>query len=95
MAYDPRAIDTSHVTLTPEIHQLTERLAENVHDIWCAKRLADGWTLGPIRDGELKRHPLLVPYAELPESEKQYDRELAIATLKAILALGYRIAKAE
>jgi hypothetical protein len=95
MANEPRLIDTSHVRLTPEIQQLTERLAENVHDIWWAKRIADGWTLGPKRDGDHKQHPLLVPYAELPESEQQYDRELALATLKAIFALGYLIVRAE
>jgi hypothetical protein len=91
MAYNPSPIDTAHVRLTPEILELTERLAENAHDIWGTKRLAEGWTLGPKKDSDLKQTPLLVPYAELPESEKQYDRDLALATLKATLALGYRI----
>ena len=91
MTYKPRPIDITHVELTPEILELTERLAENAHDIWAAKRLAEGWTVGPKKDGDLKQTPLLVPYAELPESEKQYDRDLALATLKATLALGYRL----
>lgn len=91
MTYQPRPIDTSRVTLTEELDKLIERLAENAHDVWAAKRLAEGWTLGPKKDGDLKQTPLLVPYAELPDSEKLYDRELALATLKAIVALGYRI----
>jgi hypothetical protein len=91
LSYQPRPIDTSHIELSPEICQLTEKLAENVHDLWAAKRLAEGWTFGPKMDENLKQLPLLVPYAELRESEKQYDRDLALATLKAILALGYRI----
>jgi hypothetical protein len=91
LTYRPRPIDTSLVTLTPEILRLTERLAENAHDVWAEKRLAEGWTLGPKKDGDLKQTPLLVPYAELPDSEKQYDRDLALATLKVALALGYRI----
>ena len=95
MTYEPRPINTAHVTLTPEVLQLTERLAENAHDVWATKRLAEGWTLGPKKDGDLKQTPLLVPYAELPESEKQYDRDLALTTLEAILALGYRIEKSE
>ena len=95
MTYEPRPINTAHVTLTPEVLQLTERLAENAHDVWATKRLAEGWTLGPKKDSDLKQTPLLVPYAELPESEKQYDRDLALATLKAILALGYRIEKSD
>ena len=91
MTYEPRPIDTSHVTLTNEILQLTERLAENAHDLWAVKRLAEGWTHGPKKDGDIKQTPLLVPYAELPDSEKQYDRDLALKTLKALLALGYSL----
>jgi len=88
MTYKPRPIDTAHVAFTPEILQLIERLAENAHDLWASKRLEEGWTLGPKKDGDLKQTPLLVPYAELPESEEEYARELALATLKAIIALG-------
>jgi hypothetical protein len=94
MAYQPHPIDTAHVTLSSEIHQLGEKLAENAHDVWASKRLAEGWTLGPKKDGDAKQTPLLVPYTQLPDSEKQYDRELALTTLKAILALGYRIERA-
>lgn len=91
MSYQPAPISTSHITLPPDLIELTEKLAENAHDLWARQRLADGWTLGLRRDDALKQHPCLVPYAELPESEKRYDREAAIGTLKAILALGYRI----
>jgi hypothetical protein len=79
------------VALTDTVLELTERLAEHAHDIWAAQRLADGWRYGPERNDELKQHPCLVPYAELPESEKAYDRNAALETLKAIVALGYRI----
>lgn len=50
MSYDPRPIDTSDVALTPDIIDLTERLAEHSHDSWARQRLADGWTYGPRRD---------------------------------------------
>jgi hypothetical protein len=93
MDYRPSPIDTSKITLPPEIRALTERLAENAHDIWAQQRIAAGWRLGAKRDDARKEHPCLVPYAELPESEKEYDRKAAMETLKAILALGYRIAK--
>ncbi len=43
------------------------------------------------RNDEAKKHPCLVPYAELPESEKEYDRRMAEETIKAIVTLGYRI----
>src|SRR5260370_1207032 len=95
MTYEPRPIDTAHVKLTPEILQLTEQLAEHAHDIWAKQRLAEGWALGPQRDDARKQHPCLVPYDKLPESEKQYDRNAAMETLKAILALGYSLAPPE
>ncbi|HKI31969.1 MAG TPA: RyR domain-containing protein [Gemmataceae bacterium] len=91
MNYVPRPIDTGNVTLPPEILELTERLAEHAHDVWARERLAQGWTHGAKRDDALKHHPCLVPYAELPESEKVHDRNAALQTLKAIIALGYRI----
>jgi ryanodine receptor 2 len=91
MAYQPKPIDTEHVALTDEIREITERLAENAHDRWSQQRLKDGWTYGPQRDDARKKHPGLVPYAELPESEKEYDRIAALQSLKAIIALGYRI----
>ena len=89
--YEPKPIDTSRIKLPEGVSELTEQLAENAHDIWAARRLAEGWTYGTTRNDEQKKHPCLVPYAELPESEKQYDRNAAMETLKAIIALGYRI----
>src|SRR5262245_48216147 len=92
MTYQPKPIDTTAVTLSASLRDLTEKLAEHAHDIWARQRLTDGWTLGPKRDDALKQHPCLIPYADLPESEKQYDRNAALETLKAILALGYTLA---
>lgn len=89
--YKPRPIDISSVTIPPELEALTERLAENAHDVWARQRLADGWLYGLHRDDQAKEHPCLVPYDELPDSEKQYDREIALGTLAAIMALGYHI----
>jgi hypothetical protein len=55
--------------------------------------MQDGWTYGPHRDDAKRTHPCLVPYEQLPESEKEYDRVMVNEALKAILALGYRIEK--
>lgn len=93
MNYEPKPIETSGITLTDDVIQLTEALAKNAHDLWAQQRLAEGWKHGPQRDDAKKLHPCLVPYVELPESEKQYDRAAAMGTLKAILALGFRIEK--
>lgn len=56
--------------------------------------MAEQWTYGPNRDEGAKKHPDLGPYAQLSESEKEYDRKTAMETLKAILVMGYSIDKA-
>lgn len=89
--YTPRPLDTSAVVLTDALLGLLETLAENTHDVWSAQRIADGWTYGPKRDDTSKKHPCLVPYTDLPESEKEYDRKTAAETLKAILAMRFSI----
>ena len=89
--YTPKPIDTSEVVLSDELLDLTERLAENTHEIWAQQRMSEGWTWGPGRDDRAKKHPDLIPYRDLSESEKEYDRMTAIETLKVIVGLGYRI----
>jgi len=93
MRYEPKPIDTSKVKLSGEILELTESLAKNAHDIWAQQRISDGWRWGAKRDDTRKDHPNLVPYEKLSETEKDYDRKMVLLTLKAILALGYRIQK--
>lgn len=93
MPYRPRPIDTSSVRLPADLEALAERLAENAHDLWAAERLAQGWRFGAQRDDGQKTHPCLVPYDDLPDSEKVFDRQAAMGTLKAIAALGYRVEK--
>ncbi len=93
MSYQPKPVDTSSITLPEELNALTEYLAKNTHEVWAAQRIADGWQHGEERDDVHKLHPCLVPYTELPESEKAYDRQTALETLKVILALGYHIEK--
>lgn len=76
--YDPKPINTKNVTLSNEIMELAEKMAENVHDVWAKQRIEQGWTYGEKRNDAEKKHPCLVPYNELPESEKEYDRNTAI-----------------
>ena len=89
--YVPVPVDTSKVRLPRKIAELTEYLARNTHEVWAQRRMAEGWHRGGARDDERKVHPCLIPYEELTESEKDYDRATAIETVKAILALGFRI----
>lgn len=89
--YTPKPIDTSNIVLPADLLELTEKIAENVHDVWAVERMCAGWTYGPNRDDEKKENPCLVPYSELPESEKEYDRNTALETIKMILSMGYKI----
>ena len=91
--YQPKPINTDDVVLTDELIDLTEKIAANVHEVWALGRVSEGWSYGEKRDDNLKQTPCLVPYDELPESEKQYDRNTAIETLKLIVSLGYSIKK--
>ena len=90
-AYTPNPIDTSNITLPSELKALTEHLAKSTHDHWALERLDAGWTYGASRNDDKKTHPGLVPYEELTEDEKEYDRRTAMETLKAIIALGYAV----
>lgn len=91
--YTPSPADTADVKLPDELLPLIEEMAENVHEVWAKNRIADGWSYGPVRDDAAKHHPCLVPYNELPEEEKEYDRATSQETLKLILKLGYDISK--
>lgn len=92
--YIPKPVDTSDVVLPEALLELSEQIAENVHEVWGRGRVQEGWTYGEEKDNVKKTTPCLIPYAELPESEKEYDRNTAFETLKMIVKLGYKIEKA-
>ena len=91
--YVPQPIDTSDIRLPEELNVLIEQMAKNVHEVWAQSRISQGWSYGSERNDELKQHPCLVPYEELPEVEKAYDRDTALGTLKLISKLGFKIEK--
>ncbi len=91
--YVPQPVNTSDVNLPDELNGLVEEIARNVHDVWAKNRIEQGWTYGKVRNDALKQHPCLIPYEELPEVEKAYDRDTAFGTLKLICKLGFKISK--
>ena len=93
--YIPKPIDLSDVELNEDLNELREAIAENAHEVWALERQAQGWTYGPQRDDAKKHNPCMVKYSQLPESEKKFDREMAINTLKLVKKLGYDIIKRE
>ena len=89
--YIPHPTDTSNIVLPKEMEPLVELMAKNVHEVWAEARIKQGWTYGEQRNDERKTHPCLVPYENLTEEEKDYDRNTSISTLKLILKLGFKI----
>ena len=91
--YEPAPADLSDIELDASLLELTEHIAKNVHENWAQGRLDEGWVYGLERDDAKKQTPCLVPYEELPENEKEFDRRTAMQTLKLIVSLGYKIEK--
>ena len=91
--YVPQPMDTSDISLPEDLNVLIEQMAKNVHEVWAKNRLEQGWTYGEERNDVLKTHPCLIPYEELPQVEKDYDRDTALGTLKLINKLGFKITK--
>ena len=89
--YTPKPLDTSNINLPLELEPLIDQLARNVHENWAATRIAQGWVHGPKRDDIDKKHPCLVPYDDLAEDEKEYDRMLSVQTIRAIIQMGFII----
>ena len=93
MEYIPHPIDVQNVELDDELLELTEAIAENAHEVWAKKRRDEGWRYGPERDDKKKINPDMVPYCELTEGEKYYDRDMALNTIRLVKKLGFNISR--
>ena len=93
VSYTPNPVDVTEIQLPEELMALAEAISKNVHEVWAQNRMKEGWTFGPVRDDAKRQTPCLVPYEQLPEEEKAYDRNTALATLKFIIAQGFSIEK--
>ena len=91
--YKPMPVDTAGIQVPEELLRLSEMIARNAHEVWAEGRITEGWTWGPVRNDSQKHHPCLVPYEELSEQEKEYDRRTSMETIRLILALGFEISR--
>lgn len=91
--YIPNPMDTRDVQLPEELSALAEEMSKNVHEVWAQTRMAQGWSYGEERNDAEKKHPCLVPYEDLSEEEKAYDRNTSQETIKLILKLGFNITR--
>jgi len=92
-SYNPQPIVVDDIELDEDLLELREAIAENAHDVWARQRMNEGWTYGSQRDDEKMHHPDLIPYAQLTEGEKEYDRQMAFNTIKLVIKLGYDLIK--
>ena len=91
--YDPHPLNLDDVQIEPELMELREAIAENAHEVWAKTRKEEGWSYGPVRNDVNKKNPDMLPYNLLPESEKEYDRQMAINTIKLVKKLGWELKK--
>lgn len=91
--YKPTPVDTKGIELPKELDSLVEEMSKNVHEVWAQTRISQGWTYGDVRNDAERKHPCLVPYEELSDEEKTYDRNTSVETIKLILKLGFKILK--
>jgi ryanodine receptor 2 len=85
--------DLSDISLPEGYDDIREEIAEEIHKRWATERIAQGWTYGECRNDKLKITNCLVPYKDLPEEEKEYDRTTAETAIKLMIKKGYRIDK--
>lgn len=85
--------DLSDISLPSGYEEIREQIAEEIHKRWAAERISQGWKYGDYRDEKMKITNCLVPYNELPEEEKEYDRNTAETAIKLLIKNGYTIKK--
>ncbi|MBN2442907.1 MAG: SpoIIE family protein phosphatase [Spirochaetales bacterium] len=68
-----------------------ETMAKMEHERWAWEKRLSGWTYAPERNNKNKEHNCLVPYKELPELEKEKDRDQVKRVPILIKAINYKV----
>lgn len=89
----PDPINTADVVLPPAVDEIAELLSRNVHEVWASQKFQDGFSYGATDDKDQKTHHNLVPYDQLSEADRQYDRKTTLETIKVLIKLGFTLEK--
>lgn len=95
--YSPNPIDVSNVTLSADLEELIDTIAENAHNVWAVKKFQEVPNIkyapldenGNEKSGQHSH--FLLPYSELPDKDKEFDLDMATQTIKLLKRIGYRI----
>ena len=68
-------------------------MAELEHERWVSERLTAGWVYSKERDASKKISPYLVPWNELPDEIKEYDRQTIRALPDLLASVKFEIYK--
>ncbi len=75
------------------IVSFTILLAENEHKLWMQAELETGWIYAAQTDKEKKLKKCLVPWKDLPEEDREIDRDPVRGSSKILARAGYAIVK--
>jgi hypothetical protein len=87
-SWGPVAADADPEDVLPT-HEQLEAMAEREHESWRAHYLAAGWRFATKRDDARRRHPLLIAWSELDESNREKSRNSVRDALRLLRTLGY------
>ena len=71
-----------------------ERYAIEEHDDWMRGKLRYGWVYNPVRNNALKKHDCLLPWKELPNDQREKDRNAARNVLALAKIAGMKVIQA-
>ncbi|KTG43170.1 hypothetical protein cypCar_00011044 [Cyprinus carpio] len=90
VTFIPIPVDSSEVEYPPQLEQIRERLAENLHELWLIDKIEQGWTYGLVKDESRKVHPCLVEFSKLPDQERIHNLQSSEDILRYELWNGYK-----
>jgi hypothetical protein len=76
----------------PKGEEDLELLSRMEHERWMKAKLKAGWAYAPETNKPKKHHSALIPWEDLPENEKDKDRNLIRAIPRLLTEIGYTVA---